>query len=165
VNDLSKSKPDRFREPGARMGLAKRELGRWLALAVVYLPVALGMKSHLQEAVFGIVPLSAAWTRQISAPRGALMIVIFCNSEGASATAGDEEHPELEILFCRRRRFVMFFHVGFSRFFDGSQLMFLAPVGLQRFLAQSQRLRGHFNELVVGDEFDCLLQVQRLERH
>jgi len=63
-------------------------------LAVVDLPVTLRMESHLEEAVFGIVALAAAWAFEIAAPGGALVIVVFGDREGGAATARDQEHAE-----------------------------------------------------------------------
>src|SRR3954462_7181249 len=58
------------------------------------------MESHLEEAVFGIVALAAAWAFEIAAPGGALVIVVFGDREGGAATARDQEHAE------RRRGFL-----------------------------------------------------------
>ncbi len=41
----------------------------------------------------------------------------------------------------------------------------LAPVGLQDFLPQSQRLWSDLDKFVIGNEFDSLLQVQISKRH
>src|SRR5690349_13368245 len=38
-------------------------------------------------------------------------------------------------------------------------------VGLQDFLAQTQRFWRDFNELIFGDEFDRLLKIEGLDRH
>lgn len=66
---------------------AKRE-----RLAVVDFPIAFGMKTHLEEAVPGVVLLAAAGTGEITAPGRAPAIVVFGDGEGGSATAGNEEH-------------------------------------------------------------------------
>ena len=72
-------------------------------LAFVDLPIAFGVKAHLEQAIFGVVALAATWTDEIAAPGGALMVVVFGDGEGASATAGDEEHPQVcELLLFLR---------------------------------------------------------------
>src|SRR3974390_2607058 len=63
-------------------------------LAVIDLPVSLGMESHLHQPVLGIVPFSASWTDQIAAPCSSLAIIIFRNRKGRAATAGDQKHAE-----------------------------------------------------------------------
>jgi len=52
------------------------------------------MKSHLQKAVFGVVPLLASGADQVTAPGSTLAIVVFGDSEGRAAAARDEEHAE-----------------------------------------------------------------------
>src|SRR5579872_2232283 len=52
-----------------------------------------------------------------------------------------------------------------SRLFDCSERAFLPLVRLQHFLAQAQRCRSDFDELVVGYELNGLFQIQGLERH
>src|SRR5499427_6218315 len=49
------------------------------------------------------------------------------------------------------------------RLFDYCHGAFLALVGLQNFLAEAERFRRDLDEFVVGDELNCLFQVQRLE--
>ncbi len=51
-----------------------------------------------------------------------------------------------------------------SLLFDGGVCASLALVCLEGFLAQAQRFRSYFDELIVRDEFDSLLQIQRPER-
>ena len=63
-------------------------------LAVIDFPVAFGLESYLEEAIFGIVAFAASGTDHIAAPGGSVAIVIFRDGEGCSATAGDEEHAE-----------------------------------------------------------------------
>jgi hypothetical protein len=64
------------------------------SLTVVHLPIALGLESHLKQAVLGIVTLAATGTRKIATPGRSLMIIILSYGEGKAATAGDQEHPE-----------------------------------------------------------------------
>lgn len=52
------------------------------------------MKSYAEEAILGIVAFAAAGTDEIAAPSGAMTIIIFGNSEGGAATAGNKEHSE-----------------------------------------------------------------------
>ena len=56
---------------------------------------------------------------------------------------------------------------GFARCFHDSSTVairtLLALIRLQNFLSQPQRLWRDLHELVVGDEFDGLLQIQRAE--
>src|SRR5205807_2529406 len=47
--------------------------------------------------------------------------------------------------------------------FDSRVRALLSLVRLQYFFSEAQGFRRDFNELIVGDEFDGLLQVQRLE--
>ena len=83
------------------MILNEEQLGevprRWLAL--VHLPVSLGVKSYLQQSIFWIVPFAAAWADEITAPRSALMVVVFGDGESCSATARDQEHAQREFVF------------------------------------------------------------------
>jgi len=78
---------------GAAPGGAGRVPTR--SLAVIDFPVALGVKSHLKQTVLGIVTLAAAGTLQITAPRGALVIIVLCDGERSAAAAGDEEHAQM----------------------------------------------------------------------
>src|SRR5208282_635105 len=77
------------------MNLKMRAPSRAVAeLALVDCPIAFGVESHLQQAVLGIVPLAAAGTDEIAAPRRALMIVVLCHGEGCSTAAGNEKHAQ-----------------------------------------------------------------------
>ena len=58
-------------------------------LTFVDLPVAFGVKSHLEEAVFGVVAFAAAGTAEIAAPSRALAVVVFGDGEGGAAAARD----------------------------------------------------------------------------
>jgi len=49
--------------------------------------------------------------------------------------------------------------VAASRFFDCGERLLLALIRLQRFLAQPQPFWSDFHELIVGDEFDRLLEI------
>jgi hypothetical protein len=63
-------------------------------LALVHLPISLGVESHLQQAVLGIVSFAAARTDEIAAPARTLVVVILGDGKRGSATAGDEEHAQ-----------------------------------------------------------------------
>ncbi len=52
---------------------------------------------------------------------------------------------------------------GVSRFFNGRVRGSFSLVRLQSFLAQPQRFGSDFHELIVGNEFDGLFQIQRAE--
>ena len=71
-------------------GLPKHPRGEWSKkLTVIDLPVSLGVKSHLKEAVFRIVAFAASGTDHVAAPCGSEAIVVFGNGEGCAAAAGD----------------------------------------------------------------------------
>src|SRR6202163_2187238 len=57
------------------------------------------MKSHLQQAVFGVVPLPAAGTDEIPVPRRALMIVILRHGKRRPATAWNQKHAQRRLSF------------------------------------------------------------------
>lgn len=77
------------------MGFRKHPRGTWSeGLAVVDFPIALGVESHLEEAVFGIVAFAAAGTNHVAAPGGSEAVVIFGYRERSAATAGNQEHAE-----------------------------------------------------------------------
>jgi hypothetical protein len=57
--------------------------------AIIHSPIALALIGHVQQPVLRIVPLAAVGTDQIAAPGGAAKIVVFCDRERRSATAGD----------------------------------------------------------------------------
>ena len=82
--------------------MMKRVGASGTGLAFIDFPVAFGVKSHLEEAIFGIVALAAAWADHVTAPGGALAIVVFGNREGGAATAGDQEHAEWGFGGCTR---------------------------------------------------------------
>ena len=65
-----------------------------MGLAVIDFPVAFGLESHLEEAVFGVVALRAAGADQVAAPGRALAIVVLGHGEGCAAAAGDQKHAE-----------------------------------------------------------------------
>ena len=72
-------------------------------LALVDFPVAFGVESHLEEAIFGVVVLAAARADHVATPRGALTVVVLGDCESGAAAAGDEEHAEgsgLLFLLC-----------------------------------------------------------------
>jgi hypothetical protein len=127
------------------------------------------MKSHLQQPVLGVVPLATPRASHIAAPRRSALIVVFSDGEGCAAATGNEEHTKrlLVRVFRSRRSFIVWFHnLGkILRFFHDCQLVLLPLVGLQYLLAQAQSLGCDFNKFIIGNEFDSLLQVQRLERH
>jgi hypothetical protein len=52
------------------------------------------VKSHLQQAVFGVVSFSAFWARDVAAPGGTALVVVFGDRERLAAAAGEEEHAE-----------------------------------------------------------------------
>ena len=58
-------------------------------LTFVDLPVAFGVKSHLEEAVFGIVTFAASGADHVAAPGGAFAVVVFGDGEGGAAAARD----------------------------------------------------------------------------
>src|SRR5215469_12143013 len=84
--------------------------GERIGLALVHLPVALRMESHLKEPVLGVVTLATSGADQVAAPGGALAIVVFGHGEGCAAAAGDEEHAQGRFGFRRRCRFGAAFH-------------------------------------------------------
>jgi hypothetical protein len=65
------------------------EVKRQSTSALVYFPIAFGVKSHLQKTVLGIMSFGAPWTNEVTAPSRALTIVILGDGKGQSATAGD----------------------------------------------------------------------------
>ena len=89
-----------FRKPACQIDFTIALSRRPDELALVYLPVPLRMKTHLQQTVLGIMSLAAAGTDQISAPRRTLMIVVLRHSECRPATAGHEEHAQRRLVFC-----------------------------------------------------------------
>jgi hypothetical protein len=58
-------------------------------LAAIDLPIAFAVISKMQEPVSGIMALAALRTFQITAPGGAVMIVVFSDRKRRAATAGD----------------------------------------------------------------------------
>ena len=76
----------------------RRGLFGLCGLAVIDFPVAFGVESHLEQAVFGIVTLAATRAYKIAAPGGALVVVVFSDRESRPATARDEEHAQMLVL-------------------------------------------------------------------
>ena len=97
-------------------------------LAFVNLPVAFGMKSHLQQPVLGIVALAAAGTDEITSPRRALVIVVLGDGECCAATAGDEEHAQRRAGFRTLLGLASRFHDSCLCFFHGGVRLFLALI-------------------------------------
>jgi hypothetical protein len=142
-------------------------------LTLIYLPVALGVKSHLKKAILGIVFLAAAGAGEITTPGRSAMIIVLGDGESCAAAARDEKHaegpaPGLGLRTCAGRQCAFFraaclrrlgFHVRISGFLDCRKSALLSPVGLKHFLSQTERLGSDFDELIVGDEFDRLLQI------
>jgi hypothetical protein len=152
----------------------------------VHFPVALGENAHGKLAVFGIVALAATGTRKIATPGRSPMIIVMVhavmvhvyelpsellqksgrNCRGSGTCAGGFRHSAgLDSRPHRGRRFTIFrcvfmthLHDSSSRLIGSGEYAFLgAAIGLQDFLAKTQRLGRNFHELVVGDEFDGLL--------
>jgi hypothetical protein len=73
---------------GARVSLIRTSR----VLAVIHLPITLAVISKTQHAVPGIMELAAPGTFQITAPSGAVMIVVFSDRKRRAATAGHEKH-------------------------------------------------------------------------
>ena len=63
-------------------------------LAIIDLPIAFGVESHLEEAILGVVTLAASGADEISAPTCSLPVEVLCDGKSCAATAGDEEHAE-----------------------------------------------------------------------
>jgi hypothetical protein len=58
-------------------------------LAVIHFPVAVRVIAQLQQAVFGVVPLSATGADQVPAPILAFAVVFLGNGKAGATTAWD----------------------------------------------------------------------------
>jgi hypothetical protein len=65
---------------------------------IIHSPVPFAVISHLQQAVLGIVTLTAVGANQVPAPMGALVVVIFRHRESCATAAGDEKHLEAALI-------------------------------------------------------------------
>src|ERR1700683_4548163 len=71
--------------------------------ALIHFPVALAVVAELQQPVFRIVPLVAAWADQVAAPGCASVVVFFGDGKSGAATAWHEKHiqPRLRLCLCK----------------------------------------------------------------
>jgi hypothetical protein len=67
-------------------------------LTVIHSPVPFAVISLLQQAVLGIVTLTAVGANQVPAPMRALVVVVLRHREGCATAAGDEKHLEAALI-------------------------------------------------------------------
>ena len=84
------------------MALLNRGKGPVKGLALVDFPVPVGVESHLEKAVLGIVSIAATGAHQITAPGRSLAIVVFRYGKRCAAAAGHEKHPQWRLVVFAR---------------------------------------------------------------
>src|SRR5579863_5372546 len=82
--------------------------------AVVHFPIALGMETHLQEAILWIVALAASWTGQVPAPGSSLPIEILGDCESDAAAARNQKHAKAGCVFSVGLGLAAFLHESSS---------------------------------------------------
>jgi hypothetical protein len=120
-----------------------------------------------EEAIARVVPLAAVGAGNEAADVHSAAVVIFGNGKAGAATTGDEEHAEVFLVCCLvLGSAVVHQLLAFSlSAFDRCQRALLPPVRLQNLLPQAQRFGRDLDELIVGDEFDGLLEIEIAVRH
>lgn len=63
--------------------------------AIIYFPITFTVIAEMKKPVLRIMPFTASWTFEITAPRCSLAVVILRNGKRCPATARDEKHFKL----------------------------------------------------------------------